>query len=657
VRPDPTADRRTRSIYGEQVRLLYAQALLGSVASLLIAPMLVLVVWDALPRAVLVIWLLALETTVLVRLALTVAYQRRPHPDADADDADAERWAARYTWACAASGVCWGGCVVLLVLSPSLVYDAFIALMLGGVLMGGVFTMSPVLSAYVAYALPLGLPPVLWLLLRDDPMRAAMGASGVLYVLLALGTARRFHQTLVRSLRLATENLSLAQSFAQAKEQAEASNRQLADQQAALRDSVEAMRELYQVISTPRRHASDRIQAMLAMGCQRFGLAIGILCHVEDERYEVVQVIAPGGEVAQGDAFALSDTYCHDTLHAGAPLGFEHASASPWRQHPCYQKFGLEAYLGAPVRVDGQEYGTLNFSDFRPRPTPFTGVDRELIQLMAQWVGGALEQERMAEAARRQQTLLAHASRLNTLGEMASGLVHEINQPITAITLYAEAGLTRARNDALALAAVRGTLEKIAAQSARANAIIQHIRHFARQGKPDYATVRIDAVLEDIADFLKLETRRHRIDLRYDIAPDLPPVLADALQVQQVILNLVRNALDAMSAGVGREARTLAISARADPETVEIAIQDSGPGLAPDVLDQLLCPFFTTKPDGLGLGLSISQSIVEAHGGRLWATANAGTGVTFRFTLPVAAAHAAAAHADRAVEALSLDAS
>jgi C4-dicarboxylate-specific signal transduction histidine kinase len=129
-------------------------------------------------------------------------------------------------------------------------------------------------------------------------------------------------------------------------------------------------------------------------------------------------------------------------------------------------------------------------------------------------------------------------------------------------------------------------------------------------------------------------------------------VRADALQVQQVLLNLVGNAMDAINASPGPEARTLAISARAEPAGVEIAIQDSGPGLAPDVHDQLLHPFFTTKPDGLGLGLPISQSIIEAHGGRLWATPNARHGVTFHFTLPIASA---AAPPEGVAVALSLD--
>ncbi len=643
--PDLAPDTIARRIHAKQIRLLYAQAPLGAVASLLVAPILALVLWEAIPGAVLLSWLALLEITVLVRLALVIAFQRQSDRDTASD-----HWATRYTWACAANGVCWGGCVFLLALSPSLVHQAFIALVLGGVLMGGVLTMTPVLATCVAYALPLTLPPLLWLLLQDDLLRVAMGATGVLYLLLALGTAHRYHQSLTHSLRLALENLGLARSYATAKEQAEASNRQLADQQAALQDSVEALREFYQAISTPRRHASEQIQAMLALGCQRFGLAIGILARIEGERYEVIQVIAPHGEIAEGDVLALGDTYCHDTVHAQSPLSFEHAAADHRRQHPCYLKFRLEAYLGAPVQVGGQPYGTLCFCDFPPRPAPFSTVDRELIQLMARWVGAVIEQDRMALAAQRQQTLLAHASRLNTLGEMASGLAHEINQPITAITLYTETCLARLRSGPVDPGELRETLKKIAAQSARTHTIIQHVRQFARQSKPQYLTVRLQDLLDDIDDFLHLEVRRHHVHLQQSIAPDLPPVLADPLQVQQVILNLVHNAVDAMGASDGP--RTITVHARLDRGVVEIGVRDTGPGVAPDLLNQLLHPFFTTKPDGLGLGLSISQSIVEAHGGRLWVTPNQGPGVTFRFTLPIASRANAS---ERTVAALSAD--
>jgi signal transduction histidine kinase len=411
--------------------------------------------------------------------------------------------------------------------------------------------------------------------------------------------------------------------------------RVLAEQQAAMRDSVEAIRELYRVVSTPCRHPSDQIQALLAMGCRRFGLAIGILAHIEGERYEIIQVLSPGGEIAQGDIFNLDDTYCRETLRTQGPLGIEHTATSHWHSHPCYRKFRLEAYFGVPVRVGTTSYGTLNFSDFRPRPTPFTTVDRELIQLMAEWVGGALEQERMATAAQRQQALLAHASRLNTLGEMASGLVHEINQPVTAITLYTEACLARLRRGDIDPEETRDLVEKIASQSTRANAIIQHIRRFARQGKPQYTVNPVGEMLTEISDFLELETRRHGVRIGYDIAPDLPAALADRLQVQLVVCNLVRNAVDATAASTSL--RLVTILARAAEAQIEIAVCDSGPGLKPEEMEQLMHPFFTTKPEGLGLGLPISQSIVEAHGGRLWATVNLDSpGMTFHFTLPVA---------------------
>ena len=162
----------------------------------------------------------------------------------------------------------------------------------------------------------------------------------------------------------------------------------------------------------------------------------------------------------------------------------------------------------------------------------------------------------------------------------------------------------------------------------------RQVRHFARQSKPQYLSVRIEDLFDDIADFLRLEVHRHRIQFHQNIDAELPLVLADPLQFQQVVLNLIRNAVDAVNQSEGP--RIINVFARLAEEVVEIGVKDTGPGVAPDIFNQLLNPFFTTKPDGLGLGLSISQSIVEAHGGRLWATSNQGPGLTLHFTLPVA---------------------
>lgn len=626
---DPTNELIKRRIFAEQVRLLYAQAPLSTLANALIAPLLVLILWPVIAHSVLSAWLLILETTLAIRAFVTLAFRR----DAHRHEAS-ERWADRYTWACAASGICWGGCLFLLALSPSLVYQSFIALFLGGMLMGGVLTMTPLLTTCAFYSLPLVLPPTLWLLLQDDLMLTVIGITGIFYLILALGTAQRYNQTLQHSLRLALDNLTLAESAATAKKLVENSHDQLAERQAALQDSLEAMREFYRVIATTRRHASEQIQALLAMGCERFGTALGILGHIEGQRYEVIQISGTDYGLAPGKVLALGETYCSEAARLGAPLSFEHAATTRWNEHPSYRNYHLEAYLGTPVYIGDQLYGTLCFSDPQPRLTPFSNVDHELIQLMARWIGAVIEQDRTSAAVQRQHTLLVHASRLNTLGEMASGLAHEINQPITAIALYAETCLSRLHSGITDPEEIATTLEKIATQSARTNTIIQHIRRFSRQSKPQYLAVNIKELLDEIDDFLVLETHRHDVRLQQQIPPNLPPVLADPLQFQQVILNLIHNAVDAMHAS--EDPRKITLSARTDREMVEISIEDTGPGVPPDIFSRLLHPFFTTKPDGLGLGLSISESIIEAHGGRLWATPNREQGVTFHFTLPIA---------------------
>lgn len=618
-------DRRVRT---EQIRLLYAQAPLGVAAGLLIAPLLALLIQHYFLLSHLLIWLFLLELSYLGRLALSIVFQRHAranHP---------EPWATAYAGACAINGACWGGCVLLLAQSPAPWADWCILMILGAVLLGAIFSLSASLTVYTAYALPLSLPSILWLLLQPEAIQVTIGVVSLIYLLLALATAWRLHQTLCHSLQLAAENLTLAHCFAQAKEQTEANNQKLSRQRTALRDCVQAMRALHQVISTPHRHTAERIEALLAMGCARFGLSVGLLSRANGEHCEITHRIVLEPTITPDTLFWLAEAYCGKTLRVQAPLHFTHAPASRDGQHSTDPNFRLESYLGAPVYVDGRIYGALGFAGSMPR-APFTAAERGLVQLMAQWVGSVLKQERMAETAQQQQVLLAHASRLQSLGEMASGLVHEINQPVTAIALYAEAGLSQARSQQLGLGDAREILEKILTQSGRATALVQRIRHFARQSKPHYATIHISAILEDMASFLRLETRRHQVDLRCAIAPDLPLVRADVLQVQQVILNLVRNALEAMANLAGSPTSCIMISAQTAVHEVIIAVRDSGAGLSPDALEALPRPFFTTKPDGLGLGLAISQSIIEAHGGRLWATANqVGPGVTFCFSLP-----------------------
>ena len=624
-------DQRVRD---QQISLLYAQAPFSAASGLILAPALTLLVLHLFPTGPLLTWFCILETVYLARLVLSVAFQQRARTDA------LETWLPAYVAISGATGAAWGGGVLLLAQSSGPTQDLLLLLILSAILLGAIFTLSASLTAYVCYALPLSLPSILWLMLQADPTRVAMGAAGVVYLLLALTTAWRLHQVLLNSLCLAAENLTLAQAFAHAKEQAETSNRKLVQQRLALRRCVQAMRELHQVISMPHRHASERIEALLALGCTRLDLPIGLLGQVSADNHLVTHRLIP--ESVVGVAEAIIDAaaqYNHEVVQRQAALGFTDIANRPTLATILPQT-ALAAYLGAPVRRGSQICGVLSFMSPQPRRAPFTAVDCSLMELMAQWVGGVLEQDQMAATAQRQQMLLSHASRLHSLGEMAAGLVHEINQPLTAMALYAEAGLDQSRCQALDPDQAREVLEKILGQSARATALVQRIRHFARQSRPDYVTVQINTILADLADFLRLETRRHRVELHCVIAPALPPVRADVLQVQQVVLNLVHNALEAMSGATGASKSLILISAQVVDAEVRVAVRDHGSGLAAGALEAFPRSFFTTKPSGLGLGLAISQSIIEAHGGRLWATANPDSpGTTFWFTLPIVTAN------------------
>jgi signal transduction histidine kinase len=181
---------------------------------------------------------------------------------------------------------------------------------------------------------------------------------------------------------------------------------------------------------------------------------------------------------------------------------------------------------------------------------------------------------------------------------------------------------------------VRGALDGIAKDGHRAGEVIQRIRQLATKTEPQKAPVDVNGVVRDVIPLLRNEVLSHQVSLRMDLAPALPSVLADRVQLQQVIINLVMNGIESM-ASVDDRPRELSICSRGDDgDQVVVTVQDAGVGIDPNKVDELFSAFFTTKPGGMGMGLSISRSIIEAHGGRFWATANADHGATFHFVLP-----------------------
>jgi two-component system sensor kinase FixL len=247
------------------------------------------------------------------------------------------------------------------------------------------------------------------------------------------------------------------------------------------------------------------------------------------------------------------------------------------------------------------------------------------------------ERRRAERQSRRLLEELAQTGRISTLGEMASGLSHELNQPLAAIVAYVDACLELVESGKMDNQQLAVVLRSVSNQAERAGQIIHRLRKMIKRSQPVRAPMSVNDAVREIAALLESETRQADVTVDLELGDGLPDAAADFLQVQQVVQLLVRNGLEAM-ADVPTDQRRLLIATGPTPTgEVEIAVGDYGRGLAGASAEQLFEPFFSTKTNGLGLGLSISRTIVEAHGGRIWITPNATHGVTARFTLPAGA--------------------
>ena len=290
------------------------------------------------------------------------------------------------------------------------------------------------------------------------------------------------------------------------------------------------------------------------------------------------------------------------------------------------------SYAGWFTTALGQRYMAVTYSPLRPHPERVEAalvISRDLTEHVL-----------AAEALREAQAELAHVTRVTTLGAVTASFAHELNQPLAAIVNNANAclGLLPSRHD---LDEVRDALADIVSDADRASAIIERVRRLAKRSSPEKVPLQLMDVVEDVVALAATESVARRVAIRTDVAADLAVVLGDRVQLQQVVLNLVVNGMDAMSTASERE-RLLEIRGCADRHdgspAVRISVQDRGIGLDAGQIARLFEPFYTTKPHGMGMGLAISRSIIEAHGGRLWAESNPGPGVTFSFSLPAGAA-------------------
>lgn len=297
-----------------------------------------------------------------------------------------------------------------------------------------------------------------------------------------------------------------------------------------------------------------------------------------------------------------------------------------------YHRTGDKRIIGAGRVVVGQRRDGSTFpmelavGETKGSTPSYTGFIRDLTETQE-------TETRLQEL----QNELVHVSRLTAMGEMASTLAHELNQPLSAIAnLLTGSRRLIDRGREADQVKVREAIDKAATQALRAGDVIHRMRDFVRRGASERDVESLSKLIEEASALALIGEKDRQVDVRLALDPAADAVYADRVQVQQVLLNLIRNGIDAMQDGNSRRRALLITSDVTEEGWSRVSVADTGPGIADEVRDRLFQPFMTTKPQGMGVGLSISRSIIEAHGGRIWAEANPGGGALFRFTLPPA---------------------
>jgi len=244
------------------------------------------------------------------------------------------------------------------------------------------------------------------------------------------------------------------------------------------------------------------------------------------------------------------------------------------------------------------------------------------------------ERQRAEEALQKAQAELAHVARVMTLGELTASISHEVNQPLAAVVTNGQICLRLLALEEPRPDDVRTTVERIVRDANRASEVVQRIRALAKRTEPQMISLDINDVIREAILLVQREVLGHGVSLRTELASALPPVLGDRVQLQQVIINLLINGVEAMAPITDRPREIVIRSRQHDAGHVQVAVLDSGIGIDSKTAEQLFSAFFTTKPGGMGMGLSISRSIIRAHGGRLWVSPNPDHGAAFQFTVP-----------------------
>ncbi len=419
-------------------------------------------------------------------------------------------------------------------------------------------------------------------------------------------------------------------------EQVMARTRDLHQTNRALDKSRMALRKLVQITSAPELDHEQRLDQLLETGRRYFELDVAVLASVEGEEHRVCRacgdpalVPATRGPINQRCAAYLFE-------HSGEPLDVPDITQYAAADSACHQQ-GWRTYLGVGIVLNGRIHCTLEFAGRQGRKSRLSQWDLELLKVMAQWIADELERQMAFAAQRRHEAEFARVSRVSTVDEMAASLAHELNQPLTGTINYSNGCLRMLKAPHPNTAKLIEGLEHAVEGATLAADIIRHIRQFVQKGEERFCEVDLNQAVQNATALIHHELQRHDVELVFNLDTDIPAVDGNLIQVEQVILNFIRNGIEAMDR-VGKQHRRLTIrTAIMASEHVSVSVIDTGEGVPEEALPYIFDAFFSAKVDGMGIGLSISRSIIEAHQGRIRARTLDSGGAEFTFELPALA--------------------
>ena len=400
------------------------------------------------------------------------------------------------------------------------------------------------------------------------------------------------------------------------------------------------------------RAGQGRVLEMIARGAKLPDVLARLVMLIEAQSEgmycSVLQLSEDGKHIRSGAAPSLPEFYvkavdgapigpkngsCGTAMYLGKPVVVTDILDNPlWEDYYELAKLsGLRACWSTPI-FSGAGKVLGSFAMYYREPQSPTGSEARLTDVATRIAGVAIEHERAESQLQDTRAELAHVARVTTMGELAASIAHEVNQPLGAIVGNADICLHWLKEKNVDLTQLREAMEDIASDGQRASEVIARIRSLVKKHVPEKSQVDLSSIAREVIALVSHEAQKKQVVLHSELSDSLPGVLGDRVQLQQVLLNLVMNGIEAMNEVDGR--RELTVSNEVFAGAVVTSVSDSGVGIDAAQAAQIFKPFHTTKSGGMGMGLAISRSIIESHGGKLWAEPNPDGGAIFRFTLP-----------------------